>query len=1495
MILGVHILVGSETLQNGLVGHWKFDETNGTTAHDSSGNEYNAILYGTSNGSVSWVDGKVGGAIDLDGSNDYLAIETLKYNQAGQIPAVSISVWFKTSKSTEAYIVSYDRSENWRLSLGGLNDNKKLFFASSNNGGGTSDKYGATILNDNNWHHVVVTYDKVTSKKIFYLDGSVNATYTVHANRPLGKGVLTRYGTIGTTNEDDTFNHSSTTREDYFNGLLDDLRIYDRAISLSEAGILYSLGNRYGDPDGDGLYNFEEESLGTNPLLVDTDGDGLSDSVEVQKFTTFERVSRNGEFTFDEAVLHAESLGGHLATITNLDENNDVDEIATSNEWLGGTDKEVEGVWEWITGEAWLFEKWNDNEPNNSNNEDGLHIYSNGKWNDIPLSNNYAYILEKPDYTPISDPLNSDSDGDGFMDSLEIASGSNVNNDSSFPSDLPAFFGEATLWLDGTNVDLMQNTTITDGESISEWLDQSGNSHNLFVINSARSPVLNSASVNSKDVVSFTGDSLKTNEAIAVRSILAVHKTLNSHYLWDFRNDIPNSWIWHGGVGGYWTHHVKNGITLNNVSRANIMNNQLQVGYFAGNAMGSGSFYLHSRFSEAEMGSGDICELLVFDRLLTAQELDSGEAYLAKKWGLDSIVDSDSDGFNDSVEYDAGSNPESNGSIPDLGYGLVAWYPFDGNVSDMSGNGYDGGFADSANDPVVAPDRFDRPNRSFYFDGNDRLKLDHRALDGLSAFSISMWAKIETFEKMPLLLSGAKSHSLHNQCFFFYPSAAGYKIYFQENASNETLDLESSFGISTWRNLTLTRESGASSTKFYIDGSLEETFTFSSASASVDIAYGGLWLGADQDSVGGGWDSDQSLKGWLDEIRFYNRALNASEVNKIFEVTKLINSDATDVDDTAPEITLNGSANMIHEAGTLYVDANASWTDAVDGSGVLVSIGEVNASKLGTYTLSYSYTDAAGNVAQSVTRTVSVVDTTPPIITLNGDANITHEAGLFYVDANASWTDAVDGSGVLVSIGEVNASKPGTYTLSYSYTDSAGNVAQSVTRTVNVVDTTAPVITLNGDGNITFEAGSFYVDANASWTDAVDGSGPLVATGEVKSSVPGTYELAYNYTDEAGNEADAVIRQVHVINLAPHALDFFSDSNLSVYENEPGGTWIADFSGTDENPDSMLTYQLMGVMDTNLTLTEYANVMAESTDVVIEDIFDLDTNGSLITVRPLDYETDPIVFEIHVRVTDQHGAYFQKSFLVSVLNEVEDLDVDGVEDHYDLDDDGDGQTDELEIRLGLDPRDAFDHAYMGMVSTLDFDYLEDEQYRLRGKLLADGRASQIEYGFILTSTDRNSTMHKVTTDENGSSIGEEFTKIVGDLDRENSYFYQAYVINELGMGVGQMKWIRETKRVELPEILQGAEELEGGWYTSWMGVFWMGEERKWLYHVSLGWVFLSEDGQGGAWIWREPDGWLWTTNEVWPFLWSQQSTGWTYLIENLTPPRLYDYSTGVLR
>ena len=174
-----------------------------------------------------------------------------------------------------------------------------------------------------------------------------------------------------------------------------------------------------------------------------------------------------------------------------------------------------------------------------------------------------------------------------------------------------------------------------------------------------------------------------------------------------------------------------------------------------------------------------------------------------------------------------------------------------------------------------------------------------------------------------------------------------------------------------------------------------------------------------------------------------------------------------------------------------------------------------------------------------------------------------------------------------------------------------------------MVDTTAPVIILNGDAEYTHKAGFVYVDANASWTDAVDGSGIVVGIGEINTHVPGVYELAYDYTDEAGNDADTVIRKVNVINLAPHDLSFTSETNLSVHENKPVGTLVANFVGDDENPGSVLSYQLMGVREANDSNTQEMNLFAGSEGLEVESVFDLDINGSLTTVRPFDYETDP--------------------------------------------------------------------------------------------------------------------------------------------------------------------------------------------------------------------------------------------------------------------------------
>ena len=98
------------------------------------------------------------------------------------------------------------------------------------------------------------------------------------------------------------------------------------------------------------------------------------------------------------------------------------------------------------------------------------------------------------------------------------------------------------------------------------------------------------------------------------------------------------------------------------------------------------------------------------------------------------------------------------------------------------------------------------------------------------------------------------------------------------------------------------------------------------------------------------------------------------------------------MDKTAPVITLSGGASVTHEALETYTDAGASATDVFDDKSLTVkSSGFVNNRITGSYTLTFTATDAAGNKA-ATTRSVSVVDTTVPAITVKGSARVTHEA-----------------------------------------------------------------------------------------------------------------------------------------------------------------------------------------------------------------------------------------------------------------------------------------------------------------------------------------------------------------------------------------------------------------------------------------------------------------------------------------------------------------------
>ena len=142
--------------------------------------------------------------------------------------------------------------------------------------------------------------------------------------------------------------------------------------------------------------------------------------------------------------------------------------------------------------------------------------------------------------------------------------------------------------------------------------------------------------------------------------------------------------------------------------------------------------------------------------------------------------------------------------------------------------------------------------------------------------------------------------------------------------------------------------------------------------------------------------------------------------------------------------------------GTATASDNCSGSLPVTRTGVPAG----NNFPVGVTLITYTATDAAGNTTTR-TQTVTVNDGTPPVITLNGANPLTVECHTSFVDPGATASDSCAGSVPVTASGTVNVNVPGTYTITYTAQDAVGNQATPVTRTVQVVDSTAPVITLN--------------------------------------------------------------------------------------------------------------------------------------------------------------------------------------------------------------------------------------------------------------------------------------------------------------------------------------------------------------------------------------------------------------------------------------------------
>ncbi|MEA1919634.1 MAG: LamG domain-containing protein [Campylobacterota bacterium] len=216
MIIGATGAIADIT--SGLVAHYEFEGN----ALDSSGNGNN----GAENGGVSYLAGKVGQAATFDGIDDYFQVSDNTQLRLSNTD-FTISAWIYETARNESWgdAILAKRgsgfSNGWGLSVGGERGSTVADVIYKVSAGGDPDINSEGHIELNQWHHILLTYDYETQTAKVYIDGNLE-----------DQGILPTPNS--TTSSDLFIGKDSTADQYYFHGLMDDIRIYSRAINSSE-------------------------------------------------------------------------------------------------------------------------------------------------------------------------------------------------------------------------------------------------------------------------------------------------------------------------------------------------------------------------------------------------------------------------------------------------------------------------------------------------------------------------------------------------------------------------------------------------------------------------------------------------------------------------------------------------------------------------------------------------------------------------------------------------------------------------------------------------------------------------------------------------------------------------------------------------------------------------------------------------------------------------------------------------------------------------------------------------------------------------------------------------------------------------------------------------------------------------------------------------------------------------------------------------------------
>ena len=252
----VLINTGTENVKaaddNGLVAYWDFDEGSGNVLYDRSGNGNDGSVYG-----AAWVDGIKGKALSFDGNNDYVEVP---HSDKFYIDNGTIEFWFMARDTDYTVLITKNLIGHYDdIGIGIETDGRLKVDYDKYDISPSYQLFSNEPIKTDRWYYIALTWGNGMG---LYIDGVLEDSNDVQSRLRAGTAPIL----IGGADE------NYTTNPTHFNGIIDEVRIYNRTLSAEEIQAHYNeiIGN--GNSDSPVAYwDFDE---GTGTILHDKSGNG---------------------------------------------------------------------------------------------------------------------------------------------------------------------------------------------------------------------------------------------------------------------------------------------------------------------------------------------------------------------------------------------------------------------------------------------------------------------------------------------------------------------------------------------------------------------------------------------------------------------------------------------------------------------------------------------------------------------------------------------------------------------------------------------------------------------------------------------------------------------------------------------------------------------------------------------------------------------------------------------------------------------------------------------------------------------------------------------------------------------------------------------------------------------------------------------------------------------------------------------------------------------